>query len=40
MDEKGHITGNFVSTGYTPRCLSVFEERGVKIPKEIFWKTT
>ncbi len=40
VDEQGKITGNFISTGYTPRCLKVFEERGVKIPREMFWTTT
>jgi septum site-determining protein MinD len=40
MDENGKIRGNFISTGYTPRCLKVFEERGVQIPREMFWTTT
>lgn len=38
--EDGTILGNFVSTGYAPKCLTKFEERGVYIPKELFWKTT
>lgn len=40
IDNDGKIVGDFVATGYTPRCLSVFEEQGVNIPKETFWKTT
>ncbi len=40
IDNDGKIVGDFVATGYTPRCLSVFEEQGVDIPKETFWKTT
>ena len=33
----GRVTGAFVSTGYIPRCLKLFEERGVALPREIFW---
>ena len=40
IETDGTIVGDFVATGYTPRCLSVFEELGVDIPKETFWKTT
>jgi septum site-determining protein MinD len=40
IDEQGKIVGSFVSTGYTPRCLSKFEERGLKMPREIFWTTS
>lgn len=40
IDEQGKIAGSFVSTGYTPRCLTKFEERGLKMPREIFWTTS
>jgi hypothetical protein len=33
----GRVKGAFVSTGYIPRCLKLFEERGVTLPREIFW---
>ena len=39
QDDKGKILGNFISTGYTPACLTVFEEYGINMAKEIFWKT-
>jgi septum site-determining protein MinD len=34
---EGRIQGAFVSTGYIPRCLKLFEERGMPLPREIFW---
>ena len=40
IDNKGIIKGNFISTGYVPRCLTMFEERGISMPREIFWTTT
>ncbi len=40
LDSRGRIQGNFVSTGYVPRCLGIFEERGISMPREIFWTTT
>jgi pilus assembly protein CpaF len=40
QDRDGRVMGNFVATGYTPKCLAVFAERGAQIPKESFWKTT
>lgn len=39
QDEKGIIEGNFVSTGYAPVCLKTFEEFGLTMAKELFWKT-
>jgi len=33
----GRVKGAFVSTGYVPRCLKRFEERGISLPREIFW---
>lgn len=38
--KDGRVVGNFVATGYTPKCLSVFAAMGVQIPRESFWKTT
>jgi septum site-determining protein MinD len=34
---EGEVRGVFVATGYVPRCLARFEERGVSVPREIFW---
>jgi septum site-determining protein MinD len=31
------VRGAYVATGYIPRCLSDFEDRGVSVPREIFW---
>jgi septum site-determining protein MinD len=31
------VRGAFVATGYIPRCLADFEDRGVSVPREIFW---
>jgi len=36
-EEKGRVVGDFSSTGYVPRCLERFTERGIHIPREIFW---
>lgn len=38
-EEKGRVVGDFSSTGYVPRCLERFTERGIHIPREIFWKS-
>jgi pilus assembly protein CpaF len=36
-EEKGRVVGEFSATGYVPRCLERFAERGIHIPREIFW---
>ena len=36
-DAQGIVQGTFVSTGYVPHCLKAFEEKGISIPREIFW---
>ena len=36
-EKDGKVVGNFASTGYVPRCLEKFTERGITIPREIFW---
>jgi pilus assembly protein CpaF len=33
----GEVKGAFLATGYMPRCLALFEERGIPVPREIFW---
>jgi septum site-determining protein MinD len=33
----GEVRGAFVACGYIPRCLARFEERGISVPREIFW---
>jgi pilus assembly protein CpaF len=38
-EDKGRVVGDFSSTGYVPRCLDRFSERGINIPREIFWKS-
>lgn len=40
MTPEGKVQGAYVSTGYIPRCLKTFEERGFIIPREIFWNAT
>jgi len=36
-EEEGRVTGEFASTGYIPRCIERFRERGFHIPREVFW---
>jgi len=36
-EKDGKVVGNFASTGYVPRCLEKFTERGITIPREILW---
>lgn len=36
---EGMVQGAYVSTGYIPRCLNTFEDRGISLPREIFWNT-
>jgi len=39
-EEESKAKGSFVSTGYIPKCLERFKERGIEIPREIFWSTS
>jgi len=39
-EEDSKVSGGFVSTGYIPKCLERFKERGIEIPREIFWAST
>ena len=36
-EEKDRVVGEFSSTGYVPRCIERFSERGLHIPREVFW---
>lgn len=36
-EEKDRVVGEFASTGYVPRCIERFNERGLHIPREVFW---
>ncbi len=36
-EENGKVTGEFSSTGYVPHCIERFQERGINIPREVFW---
>ncbi len=36
-EEKERVIGEFSSTGYVPRCIERFSERGLHIPREVFW---
>lgn len=36
-EEKDRVVGEFASTGYVPRCIERFSERGLHIPREVFW---
>ena len=37
VEESGEITGDFVSTGYLPKCYERFGESGLDVPQEMFW---
>jgi len=36
-EQEGVLKGDFYSTGYIPQCLERFSEKGISIPREIFW---
>jgi septum site-determining protein MinD len=36
-EKEGKVAGGFNSTGYVPECLERFKDKGIKVPKEIFW---
>lgn len=36
-EQEGVLKGDFFSTGYIPQCLERFAEKGISIPREIFW---
>ncbi|HWE00867.1 MAG TPA: CpaF family protein [Tepidisphaeraceae bacterium] len=36
IDNDGHATGRFVSTGIRPKCAERIENRGIKLPGELF----
>ncbi|RJP84607.1 MAG: pilus assembly protein TadA [Desulfobacteraceae bacterium] len=36
-EEKERVMGEFAATGYVPRCIERFSERGLHIPREVFW---
>ncbi|MGH7214676.1 MAG: CpaF family protein [Tepidisphaeraceae bacterium] len=36
VDTDGHATGNFVATGIRPRCAERIENRGIRLPAELF----
>ncbi|WP_084590876.1 ATPase, T2SS/T4P/T4SS family [Desulfonatronovibrio magnus] len=36
-EEAGRVLGEFSATGYVPKCIERFEERGLHIPREVFW---
>jgi septum site-determining protein MinD len=36
-EEKERVVGEFTATGYVPKCIERFNERGLSIPREIFW---
>ena len=38
-EEKDQVVGEFASTGYVPQCIERFSERGLHIPREVFWKS-
>ena len=37
VEESGEISGDFVSTGYLPKCYERFGESGLDVPQEMFW---
>jgi pilus assembly protein CpaF len=38
VDADGHATGNFIGTGIRPRCLERIENRGIKLPSDLFMR--
>ena len=36
LDQDGHATGRFISTGIVPRCAQRIEHRGIKLPSDLF----
>ena len=36
-EQEGVLQGDFYSTGYIPQCLERFADKGISIPREIFW---
>ncbi|HZK81481.1 MAG TPA: ATPase, T2SS/T4P/T4SS family, partial [Humisphaera sp.] len=36
IDNDGHATGRFISTGIRPKCAERIENRGIKLPGELF----
>ncbi|MFZ2630439.1 MAG: ATPase, T2SS/T4P/T4SS family [Desulfosalsimonadaceae bacterium] len=36
-EEKERVMGEFAATGYVPQCIERFSERGLHIPREVFW---
>ncbi len=36
VDENGHASGNFSCTGIRPHCYSRIENRGIRLPMELF----
>ena len=39
MDEDGKVLGRFVATGFIPRFMTVLEEKGFKVPRDIFMES-
>ena len=39
MDENGKVRGRFVATGFIPRFMTVLEEKGFKVPRDIFMES-
>jgi Flp pilus assembly CpaF family ATPase len=39
-EEDNRVVGNFTSTGYVPKCVTRFEERGLHVPREVFWTSS
>ncbi len=36
VDNDGHATGKFVVTGIRPRCADKIEQRGIRLPSDLF----
>jgi len=39
IDEEGAVLGNFMPTGYVPKCFDDLKQRGINIDKKIFSKS-
>jgi pilus assembly protein CpaF len=38
VDADGHATGRFMATGIRPRCADRIENRGIRLPSDLFMR--
>ena len=40
VDQEGKVKGHFTATGFIPRFMTILEEKGFSVPREIFMETS